>query len=217
MSDLTITVWQPFAGLLVSGVKTVENRTWSPRGLRPGDRFLIHAGVRYDRDSWEWVLGLAEELKAKNQWRMFRTPSWPLSASKPNPDADPVGATPYGAIVGAVTLDEVRRAARGDDPWFCGPIGWYVRDPVPIDPVWCSGAQGLWKPSPAVIAEVNARVETVLAAERERDNRSLREANIRCFTCGAQVVSHGLNEKGCVMLRCSEKNCDVIVKGMERR
>lgn len=113
MSDLAITVWQPFAGLLVSGVKTVENRTWSPRGIRPGDRFLIHAGVRYDRGSWVWVHDLAEELKAKNQWRMFRTPSWPLSASKPNPDADPVGATPYGAIVGAVTLDEVRRTARG--------------------------------------------------------------------------------------------------------
>ncbi len=119
--------------------------------------------------------------------------------------------------MGVVTLDEVRRTARCDDPWWCGPIGWYVRDPVPIDPVWCSGAQALWKPSPAVIAEVNARVEAVLAAERERDDRTLREGGIHCFNCGAQVVSHGLDAKGCVRLRCSEKDCDVVILGMERR
>lgn len=217
MSDLALTVWQPFAGLLVSGVKPVENRTWTPRGLRPGDRFLVHAGVRYDRGSWEWVHSLAARLRAKNEWRVHRTPPWPLSGSKPNDDADPAGATPYGAIVGVVTLDEVRRTARGDDPWWCGPIGWYVRDPVPIDPVWCSGAQGLWKPSPAVVAEANQRVEAALAAEREHHNRTLREGGIRCFTCGAQAVSHGLTSKGCVMLRCGERDCGVVIEGMAKR
>lgn len=178
MSDLAITVWQPFAGLLVSGVKPVENRTWSPKCLRPGDRFFIHAGARYDREAWEWCIALKGRLGPEGKWGEVRKTPWPLSPSKPNPDADPLGTTPYGAIVGAVTLDEVRRTARGDDPWWIGPIGWYVRDPVPIDPVWCSGSQSLWKPSPAVVAEANARIDAVLAAERSRDYRKLHAAAI---------------------------------------
>ena len=168
MADLSLalTVWQPFAGLLVAGTKPVENRTWPPRGVRPGERLMIHAGARYEEGAWVWVYQLAEKLRTSGRWQVHRSPPWPLGGAKPNPDADPAGATPYKAIVGVVTLDEVRRSARGDDPWFEGPVGGYVRDPVPIEPVWCNGAQGLWRPSPAVVAGVRARVEAVLTAER---------------------------------------------------
>lgn len=119
MADLryAITVWQPYAGLLATGVKTVENRTWEPgRLLRVGDRVMLHAGARYDRDSWEHVLDLARRLKSAGRWQETSKSPWPLIGSKPNPDADPAGATPYKAIIGVATLDEVRRAARVADP-----------------------------------------------------------------------------------------------------
>lgn len=51
---------------------------------------------------------------------------------------------PYSAIVGIAVLDEVRRAPRGRDPWWCGPVGWYLRAPVVVPPVPCAGGRGLW-------------------------------------------------------------------------
>lgn len=43
-----LTVRQPWAGLIMHGVKTVENRGWRP----PGDlRIGIHAAQRLDRDA----------------------------------------------------------------------------------------------------------------------------------------------------------------------
>ena len=46
--DVVLTVRQPWASLIVSGIKTVENRTWSTthRG-----RLLIHAGSNKARTS----------------------------------------------------------------------------------------------------------------------------------------------------------------------
>lgn len=43
-----LTIRQPFASLVMAGVKTTENRTWRTnyRG-----RLLIHAGARDDRDA----------------------------------------------------------------------------------------------------------------------------------------------------------------------
>ena len=154
-----LTVWQPYAGLLATGVKTVENRTWEPgRSLRVGDRVMIHAGARYDRDSWEHVFDLTKMLKREGRWRETSPSPWPLIGRKPNPDADPAGTTPYKAIIGVATLDEVRRMPRGDDPWWIGPVGWYLRDPVAIEPVFCDGAQGLWVPSTEVLGVVAARL-----------------------------------------------------------
>ena len=178
---------------------------------------MIHAGTKFDASAWEYVYDLARKLKASGRWREFRSAPWPLSGTRPNPDADPEGTTPYGAIVGVVTLDEVRKVARGDDPWFNGPIGWYVRDPVPIKPVWCGGSRTLWSPSSAVIDEVKERVTAVLEAERAKQNESLREGNIRCFTCGAQVVSGGFDAHMTLIFRCSAGPCDVVINGIEAR
>lgn len=214
-ATLALTVWQPFAGLLVAGIKPVENRTWAPGGrIRPGDRFMIHAGSRYDYDSWAWCIDLKKRLGPIGGWPRLREPTWPLSAVKPNPDADPLGITPYSAIVGVVTLDEVRREPRGFDPFWVGPVGWYVRDAVPIEPVGCVGFQGLWRPSPAVAAEVNARVDAVLAAEIATQSEVLRRGNIRCFTCGAQAIGGGLDARGGAVIRC-ENNCPVVIKGLD--
>jgi predicted transcriptional regulator len=39
-----LTVRQPWAGLIVAGVKAVENRTWRPPADVIGERIAIHAG-----------------------------------------------------------------------------------------------------------------------------------------------------------------------------
>ncbi len=149
-----LTVWEPWAGLLAIGIKRVENRTWRPRDgeLRVGEHVAIHAGTKYDRDSWDVVYSLRRELEPQGRWLRDHDAPWPLRGAKPNPDADPETQTPYGAIIGVAVLDEVRTAPRVfrddageyEDPFWCGPCGWYLKSPVPIAPVWVKGAQGLW-------------------------------------------------------------------------
>jgi predicted transcriptional regulator len=39
-----LTIRQPWAGLIMSGVKDVENRTWFPDP--PPDRLIVHAGLK---------------------------------------------------------------------------------------------------------------------------------------------------------------------------
>ncbi len=141
-----ITVWQPWASLLACGRKTVENRTWPPRGMQVGDYLAIHAGTKRDEESWGAVHAIREELGTKGQWAPLGLP-YPMGFK----------SAPYGAIVGVAVLDEVRTAPRGDDPWWCGPVGWYVRDAVPIDPVPCKGAQGLWTLPGDVLLTVRER------------------------------------------------------------
>jgi hypothetical protein len=50
-----LTVWQPWAWLLVAGHKDVENRCWPTRHRGP---LLIHAGKTYDGDSEYCINGI---------------------------------------------------------------------------------------------------------------------------------------------------------------
>jgi hypothetical protein len=39
-----ITLRHPWPWAILAMGKRIENRTWEPKGLRPGDRFAIHGG-----------------------------------------------------------------------------------------------------------------------------------------------------------------------------
>ncbi|MFC6370446.1 ASCH domain-containing protein [Nonomuraea thailandensis] len=89
-----LTVRQPWAALLVTGIKDVENRSWvTPyRG-----RLLIHAGLKTDAEGFE----LMEELGVALDGPLLR-----------------------GAIVGSVNLVEIRQdstspwARPGENHWL---------------------------------------------------------------------------------------------------
>ncbi len=65
-----LTIWQPWASLIVHGRKPVENRMWSPRAseLRPGELFAIHAGSRRDEDSWIVARSIARDLAQRGSY-----------------------------------------------------------------------------------------------------------------------------------------------------
>ena len=116
-----LTLWRPWSELIARGIKRVENRTWSPRTLATGERFAIHAGLRWDADAAEWC----------DQYRVSQHPA-----------DHPTG------IVAVVRLGRIIEGP-GDAhpefwPFYIGPIGWVLRDIRRVQPVAVRGAQGLW-------------------------------------------------------------------------
>ncbi len=116
--QMALSVWQPWAHLLVKGIKDVENRRWrtSHRG-----RLWVHAAQRLDEDAY-----------------------WALSASGvPLPEHLPCGAL-VGAVelVGCVRDSPSRWAEPGAWHWQMGKH-WELPEPVPM-----RGRQGLFRIAP---------------------------------------------------------------------
>ena len=97
-----LSIRQPWAWLIVQGYKDIENRTWSTpfRG-----RIYVHAGRRMVADDYP-------EQRAYIQETGIVVP------------AD----LPLGAIVGEVTISGCVDSS--GSPWFCGPYGFTLEEPV---------------------------------------------------------------------------------------
>lgn len=95
-----LSVRQPWAYLLVTGRKPVENRTWHThyRG-----RLYIHAGLTYDTEGEKWI---KEELRC---------------------DLPPRSSFKLGGFIGRVRMVDCVNAM--DNRWFCGPFGFVMEDP----------------------------------------------------------------------------------------
>ena len=126
-----LTVWQLWAWLIVMGIKAVENRTWPTSYRGP---LLIHAGKTFDHDGAEWV---------REQIKIGRIP--PIAFP---PDYD------RGAIVGAVilrrceTLWKARMRGAVLSPWFAGPVGWHLSNPIALpEPIPLRGRQKIFNVS----------------------------------------------------------------------
>jgi len=106
-----LTVWQPWAELIVMGVKDVENRSWPT--LHRGS-ILIHAAARMrgsDLDVLADEYGIALDRAALE----------------------------LGAVLGAVDVVDCRREVTS--PWHhAGAYGWYLANPRRLlAPIPCKG------------------------------------------------------------------------------
>lgn len=126
---LALTLYQPWADLVVSGIKRIENRPWAPSPGRcsPGTWIAIHAGLHYDVEGEHRAAQILNNL------------GQPFRFRRPRPEANPDF---MGAVVGVARFAGTVR--RSEDPWFFGPVGWVLDDVVAIDLVRCSGSRGLW-------------------------------------------------------------------------
>jgi len=141
MRALTLT--QPWAGLVASGIKLVENR---PRKIIKSDdfgkRFAIHASREIDETVYKRVDEIAPGVcraydgsgPAIGDW-------WHLSRIT-------------SAVIAVATLDTSltwpgELPAEDQRRWFFGPIGYVLRDVVALKrPVLCRGWQGFWNLAP---------------------------------------------------------------------
>ena len=112
--------------------KPIENRPWapSPKQLKPGDWFAIHAGKKWDDDCAPFAI------------QECGVPAAFFEASANRVESAIVGVVRYGGVV-----DDEARCTESQRPWFFGPVGWIITEAVAIDPVPCRGMQGLWRVS----------------------------------------------------------------------
>lgn len=111
-----LSVWQPWANLIVKGVKDVENRTWAPsyRG-----RLLIHAGLRVRVADLDYI---ARRYGIELDRSLLR----------------------FGVILGAVDLIDCRK--KRTSIWHArGQVGWYFENPRRLrTPISYKGQLGLF-------------------------------------------------------------------------
>ena len=127
MSDLprlALSIQQPWAFLIVSGRKDVENRSWSTR-IR--GRILIHAGKSLD-------FGCLIELDEGRHPVTNEKIDWWV----------PTGFS-RGGIVGEAEI--VDCVTSSNSPWFSGRYGFVLRNarPLPFRP--CNGRLGFFEPT----------------------------------------------------------------------
>lgn len=128
-----ITLHRPWAYAVAHLGKPVENRSWACP-LPVGSLLAIHAGRRFDGQSADLIRRWGYEC--------------------PPDEEHPTGIVAIARFVGNVTAL--------DSPWFFGPIGWQLTDVVPINPVPCSGQQGLWNVPDDVLPAVRIAYATAL-------------------------------------------------------
>ena len=123
-----LTVFQPYATLLVMGLKRVENRSW-PTQFR--GRVAIHAGKQMQIRDYTSARDYLETLAVGQGHKL------PAFIDLPR-----------GAVVGSVDLWDCRRSPDRlqDLQEFETPDGfsWHCRRPRQHQPIPWRGAQGIW-------------------------------------------------------------------------
>ena len=113
-----ITIWQPWAWLIVHGYKDIENRDWYTnfRG-----EICIHAGKKFDpywtdRDTYETSAIIKKVM--------------------------PITELQYGGIIG--TAEIVGCVTESDSIWFAGGFGFVLENAKPIEFIPMQGNRKIW-------------------------------------------------------------------------
>jgi hypothetical protein len=109
-----ITIWQPFASLIIAGAKPFEFRSWKPPKSLIGERIVIHASARKPETSFSRT----RRLMSPDVCKLFGIK---------HRSAVPV-------IEKALDQDETL-LGHGDLPWGCGLGTALLGEPRPIDEV----------------------------------------------------------------------------------
>jgi predicted transcriptional regulator len=135
---LALSIRQPYAELILRGIKTIEYRTRATRIV--GERFYIYAAKK----KWPGIDGQLAEESAKRIWsddlavtghrRGEHPPSWMMELA----EQLILGKLPSGVIVGSAVIERVTRGAAFYE-WHLGAVERLARVRKPDghpQPVW---------------------------------------------------------------------------------
>lgn len=136
-----LSIRQPWASLIIHGVKRIENRTWPAPASLIGQRIAIHAS--------------ASACQVRSWSDIFSGPPIPADESVCvglGLTLPPLATLPRGVIVGTVLLkgcklyDELPPRLRADPFAEPGGFCWLLAEPQRLDePIACKGALRLWR------------------------------------------------------------------------
>lgn len=115
-----LSIRQPWAWLIVNGLKDIENRNWTT-GYRGS--LLIHAGKQFEDDAIHWILARLDPDERQK---------FPMRKS----------AFQRGGIVGIATLTDV--VTTHESKWFVGRYGFVLKDAQPLPFMPLPGQLGLF-------------------------------------------------------------------------
>jgi hypothetical protein len=135
---LALTLWQPWATLVVAGAKPYEFRGW-PLTRGTGIRWAVHAATRPVR--WYELAGILNEIERGITHGMDAALAQEvLRRAWADPESLPLGAV-LGTVLGGAPVRASVLFANADPEMWANP----VRDPEPLPaPVSAKGRQGWW-------------------------------------------------------------------------
>ena len=146
-----LTLWQPYAWLVATGEKPLENR---PRGFAQKSfrgEFWIHAGKHEpDDDDWDRVLTMCREATGTDDLGERAMNAWSS------------GNLALGAIIGRGTIAGIVPPRPRGSMWDAylardAPLAWHIPSQYAFvvegasllsEPVPCEGSRGFWLVSP---------------------------------------------------------------------
>lgn len=126
LPKLALSIRQPWAALIMSGQKQVENRSWATKVRGP---IWIHASKTYDKEA-----KCAEFYDMLGEFGIIRQHFDCIM--------DLYGA--LGGIIGSVDLTDC--VTQMHEPFFFGPYGFVLRNPEPCEFKPCRGMLGFFTP-----------------------------------------------------------------------
>ncbi len=134
-----LSIRQPWASLIVLGLKDIENRTWSSRYRGP---VLVHASKGMTRTEHEDAIEFAiDAIRAA-------PPKSGLFGGAKTIALGELGfafdALPRGGIIGSVEI--VDCVAYSESPWYVGDYGFVLQNPKPLPFTPLKGALGFFDP-----------------------------------------------------------------------
>ena len=124
LPPLALSVRQPWAWAIIHGGKDIENRTLGSiraGGMKTG-QICIHAASGMRETEYRWGLYKLQQV----------------GVTAPHP-AELV----RGGLIGVVEVVDI--VSESDSPWFGGPWGLVLENPVPIEPIPAQGALGYFE------------------------------------------------------------------------
>jgi hypothetical protein len=136
--ERALTLTQPWAGLVASGIKRIENRPWKPAEHMIGRRFAIHASRECDLTTVEKLISMGID----------DDPDWHV----------------LGAIVGVARVTGYVRSVddlvgTDQERFWMGPFAFLLSDIQRLEtPVECKGALGFWGLSESLAMRVTEQL-----------------------------------------------------------
>jgi hypothetical protein len=134
-----LTLYPHWAHAVAHLGKRIENRTWRPRGIEPGDWIMIHASSRRPNAP---SIDVIRDIVSKRI-----DPQKIVSGAI-------VAVARYGGVLAYedVTSRQIR--------WWTGPLAWKLSSVIVLpEPVSCKGQMQLWKPSRSVLRKVGEQID----------------------------------------------------------